>query len=451
MRINQPLAVTLAGAGSGTVASSPAGIDCGGTCEADFPQGETVTLTPAAAGDSIFAGWSGDADCADGVVEMAAATSCIATFDLSEFTLTVNKVLVAATDDGLFVMDADGTTGAEAGDGATASATVTAGQVATFAERGGAGADLANYATEYSCDDPSTTSGTATSGSLSMPSADVTCTFTNVRINQPLAVTLAGAGSGTVASSPTGIDCGGTCEADFPQGETVTLTPAAAGDSIFAGWSGDADCADGVVEMAAATSCVATFDLSGYTLTVNKVLVPATDDGLFVMDANGATGAEAGDGATASANVGAGQVATFAEHSGTSSDLADYVTTYSCTDGSSGNAASGSLPMPSADVTCTFTNTRRADTVESATGAGPVTYAVDNCAIETFEAVAESSLPSAGKPSVDFLYGLFGLKLVSCSIGGTANVTIRTAQSSARWVGALEISGQLVPIPLRQR
>jgi hypothetical protein len=420
------LTVTPAGTGSGSVTSSPAGIDCGATCEADFPQGETVTLTPAAAGDSAFAGWSGDADCADGVVEMAAATACIATFDLSEFTLTVNKVLVPATDDGLFVMEADGTIGTEAGDGATASATVTAGQVATFAERAGAGTDLADYATEYSCDDPSTTSGTATSGSLTMPDADVTCTFTNVRRTAVLTVTPAGTGSGSVTSNPAGIDCGATCEADFPQGETVTLTPAAAGDSTFAGWSGDADCADGVVEMAAATACIAAFDLSEFTLTVNKVLVPATDDGLFVMDADGTIGTEAGDGATASVTITAGQVATFAERAGAGTDLADYATEYSCDDPSttSGTATSGSLSMPSADVTCTFTNTRQVDMVESATGVGPVTYVVDNCAIDTFEALAESSLPSVGKPSVDFVYGFFGLKLVSCPVGGTANVTI---------------------------
>lgn len=52
--------VTLAGTGSGTVTSSPAGISCGGTCSASFDQGSTVTLTPAAAIGSTFGGFSGD-------------------------------------------------------------------------------------------------------------------------------------------------------------------------------------------------------------------------------------------------------------------------------------------------------------------------------------------------------------------------------------------------------
>ena len=47
------------GNGSGTVTSSPAGIDCGGTCSGQFQQGVTVSLNAAAAPGSAFAGWSG--------------------------------------------------------------------------------------------------------------------------------------------------------------------------------------------------------------------------------------------------------------------------------------------------------------------------------------------------------------------------------------------------------
>jgi hypothetical protein len=53
------LVVTRAGSGSGTVTSLPAGIDCGATCTAPFPEESTVTLTPEAAAGSSFAGWSG--------------------------------------------------------------------------------------------------------------------------------------------------------------------------------------------------------------------------------------------------------------------------------------------------------------------------------------------------------------------------------------------------------
>lgn len=51
-------------------------------------------------------------------------------------------------------------------------------------------------------------------------------------------VQLAGSGSGTVTSSPTGIDCGSTCAKDFTVGPSVTLTAKADPGSRFAGWSG---------------------------------------------------------------------------------------------------------------------------------------------------------------------------------------------------------------------
>jgi hypothetical protein len=51
------LTVQKAGAGSGTVHSTPAGIDCGATCSASFSGSVTLTATPAAG--STFAGWSG--------------------------------------------------------------------------------------------------------------------------------------------------------------------------------------------------------------------------------------------------------------------------------------------------------------------------------------------------------------------------------------------------------
>src|SRR5262245_18442854 len=53
------LGVSKSGTGSGTITSSPYGIDCGGTCQASFLYGTVVTLTVAAAAGSQFAGWSG--------------------------------------------------------------------------------------------------------------------------------------------------------------------------------------------------------------------------------------------------------------------------------------------------------------------------------------------------------------------------------------------------------
>ncbi|HEY1278931.1 MAG TPA: fibronectin type III domain-containing protein, partial [Acidimicrobiales bacterium] len=76
-----------------------------------------------------------------------------------------------------------------------------------------------------------------------------------------LSVTSAGSGAGSVASTPTGIDCGATCSAAFAEGTSVTLTAAANPGSLFSGWSGACSgvgpCA---VTMTGQRSVTATFD-----------------------------------------------------------------------------------------------------------------------------------------------------------------------------------------------
>jgi PASTA domain-containing protein/List-Bact-rpt repeat protein len=73
--------VTKAGAGAGTVTSSPAGITCGSTCVAVFSNGTSVTLTARAGARSRFQGWSGDCSGRSScVLSMTANHSVKATF-----------------------------------------------------------------------------------------------------------------------------------------------------------------------------------------------------------------------------------------------------------------------------------------------------------------------------------------------------------------------------------
>jgi List-Bact-rpt repeat protein len=53
------LDVHLGGTGDGTVTSTPAAIDCGSTCSAEFAKGQTVTLKAAAASGQVLGGWVG--------------------------------------------------------------------------------------------------------------------------------------------------------------------------------------------------------------------------------------------------------------------------------------------------------------------------------------------------------------------------------------------------------
>ena len=77
------LTVGKAGAGSGTVVSSPAGIACGAACTAGFSAGTLVTLTATPAAGSGFAGWAGGGCAGTGpcALTLAAATSVTASFE----------------------------------------------------------------------------------------------------------------------------------------------------------------------------------------------------------------------------------------------------------------------------------------------------------------------------------------------------------------------------------
>jgi subtilase family serine protease len=90
-----------------------------------------------------------------------------------------------------------------------------------------------------------------------------------------LTVTQTGSGSGVVTSAPAGISCGTTCFAHFADGTVITLSPVASANSVFMGWTGDADCSDGSLTMNASKSCTATFDLMP-DLVVSSLTVPSS-------------------------------------------------------------------------------------------------------------------------------------------------------------------------------
>ena len=168
-----PPLLSVTAFGTGTVTSSPAGINCGADCTETYTPGTSVVLTATPGANQSFGGWSG---------------ACIGT-------------------------------------------------------------------------------GTCT---VSMTQArSVTATFNQITHN--LAVTIVG--TGTVASSPAGINCTtGTCNLAFNQGTSVVLTATPGANQSFGGWSG-ACIGTGTctASMTQARSVTATFNQITHTLTVNSL------------------------------------------------------------------------------------------------------------------------------------------------------------------------------------
>lgn len=87
--IGNGLTVAFAGAGSGTVKSTPAGIDCPTTCAASFPQNTQVTLKATPAATDAVAGWAGACT--------STSASCSLTLNSSTNTSTTATVTIGAT------------------------------------------------------------------------------------------------------------------------------------------------------------------------------------------------------------------------------------------------------------------------------------------------------------------------------------------------------------------
>lgn len=99
-----------------------------------------------------------------------------------------------------------------------------------------------------------------TASSVADASASDTATVTVVESTSSYTLSVDVVGNGRVTTSPAGIDCGTSCDAEFDEATSVSLTATPGDGWTFGGWTGDDDCLDGAVAMSAPRSCIATFD-----------------------------------------------------------------------------------------------------------------------------------------------------------------------------------------------
>ncbi len=269
---NVQLGVTVQGAGTGNVVSTPGPISCQllstgqtGTCTGSFGVGSQVSLAATPTNGSAFGGWGGSCtgSAATCQVTLDQARNVTATFTapapVTVSTLSLPGATVGTTYNA--TLQATGGTGSYVW-------SIIAGALPaglTLNPNSGviSGSPTVAGSTSFTV---RATSGTQ-SGERALGIAVAGSPGGNVR----LTVTVSGVGSGgTVTSNPAGISCElfqglviGTCAADFISGSTVTLTGVgnAQAGGVLAEWSGggctgNASCP---VVLNATTTVAATF------------------------------------------------------------------------------------------------------------------------------------------------------------------------------------------------
>lgn len=241
------LTVTGTGAGTGTITSSPSGINCiltagvaAGSCTASFSAGTVVTLGRSLSGLNVFDGWSG---------ACSGTGTCTVTMDAAKsvsaaLSVAIQQVRLTVT---------------PAGNGSGSVTSVPVGIACTITGGNGTGSCSAEFPAgtsvvlSGSAASPNSFggwTGASCSGngacSVTLTAATtVTAAFNYVAPTQPLTVTGAGGGSGSVTSAPAGISCtisggvsNGACSFSFAENASVTLTATPSAGGSFSGWSG---------------------------------------------------------------------------------------------------------------------------------------------------------------------------------------------------------------------
>ncbi len=245
------LTISQTGTGHGQVTGTPSGIDCGTDCVQEYPLNTEVTLLATPDAGSIFAGWTGNTQCAN-TIALTSDLTCTAIFNQKElppppatfYRLYLN---IAGIGNGTV---SSSPTGVNCGVNCTE---YVSGTVVTLTATPDVNSTFMGWSGE-----PCASSFRLTENT------NCTATFNPVVSPPPptpiytLTLTKVGDGKGQVNSTPTGIECGTTCTQNFLSGTHLTLVATPDVGSTFAGWNGD-HCADSFTILAQ-MNCTATFN-----------------------------------------------------------------------------------------------------------------------------------------------------------------------------------------------
>ena len=206
--------------GAGSIASSPAGINCGSDCIERYAKGTSVTLTATGSGGAAFVQWLGG--CAGQgnpcTVSVQKYTSVVAQFSTNALTVTNTGSGSGSVASNPGFINCPGTCSGAFNPGTVVTLAATPAADSTFTGWSGA------------C------TGSTSPCQVTMSSAQsVTANFERRRT---LTVNKTGSGGGTVASTPAGISCGQNCARVFDFNTVVHLVATPDADAIFTGWSG---------------------------------------------------------------------------------------------------------------------------------------------------------------------------------------------------------------------
>jgi hypothetical protein len=241
--------LTINVAGQGTVVATAQAVSCSSVCTQEIAPGSAVHLDASPAAGMQFMGWSGACSGTGGCdFSMTGDATVDANFAAST---AQNLVTVAVS------LVGNGTgrvTSAPAGIDCPGSCamSVPVGTAITLSSTANAGSAFEGYG--------SGCSGTSCSFTSSV-NATIYANFQNTVVPPVLhTLTVSVTGTGTVVSTPAGINCPGTCSAQFAAGADVGLTATAGASMELTAWtgacSGTGACA---VMISADTSVGATF------------------------------------------------------------------------------------------------------------------------------------------------------------------------------------------------